>query len=105
MNYIINKEEYQKNLKDYQDAINALEEMKILVLHMNENYTLPTEYRESSIQREIEDLDKKVQTLIHQHNCRHESNTDWVYTGHDSHKSYYEKKCINCGVVLEEKWD
>ena len=34
--------------------------------------------------------------------CDHSKTTGWREVGHDSHKRYFEEKCLKCGKILRE---
>jgi hypothetical protein len=49
----------------------------------------------------ISQIQKKLLDLRNYSLCEHQQ-TKEVAEGHDSHKDYYSKVCVNCGKTLEE---
>lgn len=99
----IQKEDYQKAMADYQDALNALENMKEDAQLMEDNSKFPYDFKISNIERSINNLSDKATLLDKQFNCKHKNTTGLVCTGHDSHKDHFENKCNDCGLIIE--WD
>jgi hypothetical protein len=55
----------------------------------------------SKIREERESQKKKEQELIKYSLCEHTEGPQ-EYTGHDSHKDYYQTRCTKCRKILQE---
>jgi predicted PilT family ATPase len=99
----IKKEEYQKAAAGYQEALNALEEIKELVKLHQDNRQFPFEFRFQNVEDIIHKTEEKVNKLRRQFECSHTNTTGLINIGHDSHKDHYENKCLDCELILE--WD
>ena len=97
----ITEKEFNKNIKELEEAIFALKQILTISTNINENSYFPFEIGPSKIEDYISKTLKKIEVFNKQFNCKPENVSDFSYIGRNHKNNYYEKKCEDRNLIVE----